>query len=438
MSDQKAGPQTILELRTKNVKRIHVVEITPEGEVVVIGGNNAQGKSSTLDSLVYGLKGKKSFPKRIVRDGADEAEIIIKTQNFEVKRTVGADGKTHLELKKDGVPIKRAPQRVIDELCEGISFDPEAFSKMTAKEQAEHLRKLVSLDLSGIDDEIERLFSERKDANSDYQRLKGQLDGYEFHPGLPDEEKTVSDLMKELEAVNAHNRTQDDRLQKLQGLRTKRQRTEQDVKDDKKKIEELKGRIEALQAKVEQGEKILDEIVEQGIALKGEADAFQPRSADEVTGQVRQIEETNAKVRSNQQCAKVEKQVTMAREKAEQLTKQLEGARSEKQRRIASVDMPVKGLAFDDHGSVTFNGVVLADCSSAEQLRVAVSIALKSNPDLPVALIRDGSLLDKQSRKMVAEMAREAGAQVWIEVVTDDADDAIIIEDGAVLRKNNG
>ena len=47
----------IVELKTENVKRIQAVEITPQGNVVVIGGKNGAGKSSVLDSIEYALHG---------------------------------------------------------------------------------------------------------------------------------------------------------------------------------------------------------------------------------------------------------------------------------------------------------------------------------------------------------------------------------------------
>ena len=48
----------IIRLKAENVKRLHAVEITPEGEVVVVAGKNGAGKSSVLDAITYALAGK--------------------------------------------------------------------------------------------------------------------------------------------------------------------------------------------------------------------------------------------------------------------------------------------------------------------------------------------------------------------------------------------
>ena len=52
----------IVRLTSENVKRLHVVEITPEGNVVIVGGDNGHGKTSVLDSIEMALGGTSSIP----------------------------------------------------------------------------------------------------------------------------------------------------------------------------------------------------------------------------------------------------------------------------------------------------------------------------------------------------------------------------------------
>jgi hypothetical protein len=81
---------------------------------------------------------------------------------------------------------------------------------------------------------------------------------------------------------------------------------------------------------------------------------------------------------------------------------------------------------------VDFNGLPLEQASSADQLRISVSIGLALNPKLKVILIRDGSLLDDDALKSVADMAAQADAQVWMERVGKTGDVSVVIEDGMV------
>ena len=54
---------------------------------------------------------------------------------------------------------------------------------------------------------------------------------------------------------------------------------------------------------------------------------------------------------------------------------------------------------------------------------------------LRVLLIRDASLLDRESMRQVAVLAKEAGAQLWVERVEDDSETAVLIEDGSVVER---
>jgi hypothetical protein len=106
-------------------------------------------------------------------------------------------------------------------------------------------------------------------------------------------------------------------------------------------------------------------------------------------------------------------------------------ADKDKAGRLADTKMPIEGLGLDENG-VTFDGIPFEQCGDAEQLRISVAMGLALNPKLKVLLIRDGSLLDENSLKLLAEQAAAADAQVWIERVGDKDKCAVIIEDGCV------
>ena len=69
----------IVELQAENVKRLKAVEITPDGTMQVIGGRNAQGKSSVLDAIWLALGGGKASKETPlpIRDGEDKASVRL-------------------------------------------------------------------------------------------------------------------------------------------------------------------------------------------------------------------------------------------------------------------------------------------------------------------------------------------------------------------------
>ena len=102
-----------------------------------------------------------------------------------------------------------------------------------------------------------------------------------------------------------------------------------------------------------------------------------------------------------------------------------------KQAAIDRSDLPIPGLGLVNE-EVTYNGVPLAQASSAEQLRVSMAMAMAANPQIRVIRITDGSLLDSSNMALIAEMAAEADFQVWVERVDESGEVGVVIEDGGV------
>ena len=66
-----------------------------------------------------------------------------------------------------------------------------------------------------------------------------------------------------------------------------------------------------------------------------------------------------------------------------------------------------------------------------------MAMAIAMNPKLKVCLIRDGSLLDDDSLKVIEEMSAKHGFQVWMECVARGAGVGIVIEDGEIKAKTS-
>lgn len=168
-------------------------------------------------------------------------------------------------------------------------------------------------------------------------------------------------------------------------------------------------------------------------AIENLDEAAGQRTVDDVQAQIRQAERTNAQVRENRAYAEARAKVESLAKVSDEMTDTLARLDSEKRERIASAKYPVDGLGFGDDGVVTFGGVPLSQASQAEQIRVSMAIGLALNPELRVVLIRDASLLDDKSLALVAEMAKRADAQVWLERVSKHDAGSIVLEDGEVV-----
>ena len=195
----------IIGLQASNVKRLRAVEIRPDpdGSMVLVGGRNAQGKSSVLDSIWMALGGRRAQPARPVRDGAEHASIRLALDNgLVVERTIEPDGKTVLRVS-DGTATLRAPQGILDALVRDLSFDPLRFSEMAEKEQAELLRRLVGLDFSKLDRSRAEYYDERRLLGREVSQLEGELAGLPHHADAPPAAVSAAELAQALEDARA-------------------------------------------------------------------------------------------------------------------------------------------------------------------------------------------------------------------------------------------
>ena len=424
----------IVSLSSENVKRLYAVEITPQGNVVVISGKNGQGKSSVLDSIQYALGGDPS-DKMPVRRGEERAKVVLDLGDIVVKRTFTAAGGTALVVTNaDGVK-QTSPQGILDKLVGRLTFDPLAFSREKPVKQAEILRGLVGLDFAEKDKESGKLFDQRTVVNREVKSLENRLAAIPRHEGLPTDEVSTAAILADQETAVAANQANADQRLKLQTLKEAQEGRKKDLSSTDDEIKEIEAKLVKLREDKAQLEKWIDENSsliereEKAVSKLNDVDLAQFRT------RLTDVEETNRKVREAKQRAELVNQYKAKSKEAETLTSKMEEMESEKRKATMEAKYPIEGLLFDPAGGVTFNGIPFEQCSAAEQLKVSVSIGIALNPTLKVLLIRDGSLLDSDSMKTLADMAAKADAQVWIERVGEGDQTAVVIEDGRVKEE---
>jgi len=410
-------PTHIIRLEAENLKRLRAIAVEPKGSTVVIGGKNAQGKTSLLDSIEYALAGGRSIPDEPIRKGESKARIVLKLDNgLVVTRTFSARGSQLVVNSADGAKAS-SPQKVLDDLTGAISFDPLGFSRMHSKDQVAVVRDLVGLDFSAADKKRKELFDERTEVNRDRAKLESQIDGIPFHPNAPAEELSVEALTKEMndardlkEAHEANIRAAEKKAHDAEVLRDE--------------IRELEEKLEAKRASLG--------------AAEEEHARFSKQIEEDIVPDLTPIQEKiskadslNQQVRDNKNREALQKDLLGKQHKARELSNQIDAIDKDKKEQLAKAQFPVDGLSFDDSG-VRFNGVQIQECSAAERTRISTAMAMAMNPKLGVILVRDGSLLDDESLAVITEMATERGYQVWIERVGDGAECTVVIEDGSV------
>lgn len=432
----------IINLKSENVKRLQAVEITPDGNLVVIGGRNSQGKSSVLDSVLYALAGKREIPERPVRNGQEEAEIEVRleacpergiTDELIVRRVLTADGKARLDIRSasDNRPYN-SPQALLDSLTGRVGFDPLAFMRLKPAEQAEQLSAIVGVSFEGLDSERATAYQERHALN---KQAAAAMAKAEVMPHYPDAEPVdTSALMEELRRRREVNQTASALDQAAEMMWRVADDAELKARQAEDEVERLEAALIAAKEKAEKSRLWAEDKSQDADRATQIAEAAAREDTDEIEQQIADASRRNAACKDN---AARETAIDHAKElqaEAEALTDRIEEIDATKARLMAEAAWPIPGLGFGAHG-VTLNNLPFEQASSSEQLAVSVAVGAALNPACRVLLIRDGSLLDADSLRVVGELAEKYDCQVWIERVSDGEECSVVIEDGAVVRR---
>ena len=415
----------VMRLSVHNIKRIQDVEIIPneDANLIIVGGNNAQGKTTLLNCIMYPLAGKASIPDSILRDGAQSGLIELDLGELKAVLAVSKTGKSALTLTDAEGVQQKAPQTLLNKVYGSLTFDPLAFAGMNTKERAQVLRALVGLDTAELDGKRDTWFFERTNVNRKVKEKAAQLKGVPFHSGLPDEEVDFQELLDEQQRRQEENA-------ELERKKSSRDRLLERNHERRAEIKRLQAELEEVQLALTKTERICE--TEAGDIARMEEFACDPA---EITTRIQELSETNRKIRENQVREQLELEHGMWEGKSESLTEQIKGVDKEKAKALAAIQMPIPALSIDGD-SILYQDQPFEECSGAEQLRVSVAIGAADNPELKVMLVRDGSLLDANNLLLLEELAKEHGFQIWIERVGEDKEATVILEDGLVKEES--
>jgi len=422
----------IIKLTAENVKKLSLVEISPEGNLVVVGGKNGQGKSSVLDSIMYALGGADILPTKPVRRGEDTAKVELDLGDIVVKRTFTASGGGSLTVTDKDQNKMRSPQAILDALVGKISFDPLAFARSSQDDQSETLQALLGLSFEGQDAEIAKIFNERTAINRELNSIKARLQAAPEHEGVDGEESSTEEILARQEKALKQNETNRQIRDKLKVVKsdlliaeTAAQNIGEDIARLQRELDVKKNRLKQTEESVAKAKAQVEQATEQTAKL---VDVDVAEFKTMLAG----VEVHNRKVRENKVKAQLRADYGNKNKESENLTSKIQALERQKRKSVQDAKFPVAGLGLSDTREVTYNDLPFTQASTSEQLRVSIAIGLALNKNLKVLLIRPGSELDQESLGLVAQMAAEADAQVWLESSRPDHPTSVVMEDGHV------
>lgn len=408
----------IIELRAENFKRLKAVRVRPDGAVVQVTGRNGAGKTSVLDAIAAAVDAAALSLKMPVRKGEKKASLFVDLGDLRVTRTftLEDDGKTSSKLlveSRDGFRAKN-PQTTLDELMGKLTLDPLEFMRAKPEVRVGMIRSLVP----GFDfAKNAGAEKEARDKRTDVNRVLKARVAARASVKLPDgprpERPDTAALTRQLEEADARN----DRIRDQAASRARyAEKTDAMIEE----AADLRGRADALDRAVAERRKQVEALP----PLDDTVDTALIRN------ELRDAAATAERCALHERAEQLDADLTKFSAQLESLSEEILRLADERSSAVASAALP-EGVKIED-GAVTMSGVPFEQASAAEQLRVSTSIAMALNPKLRIILMRDGSLLDADGVRTIAEMADKNDFQVWLERVASGERAGVLIEDGEV------
>ena len=414
----------ITALEAENVKRIKAVALTPAPTgLTLVGGNNNQGKTSVLDALAWALGGEKFRPNAAQRDGAvAPAHLRVTLSNGVVVERKGKNS----SLTVTDPTGRRSGQQLLNAFVEPLALDLPRFMEASDKEKADILLRIIGIgaELHTRDLEIKGLYDKRTFTGQLAAQKKHFAEELISYPEAPDEPVSASELIRQQQDILARNGEN-------QRLRAQYAELEQQVQQCVDELKRTRERIATLQQLADELDAKHTKLFNQRETARKTVSQLQDESTAELEASIRDIEETNRKVRANLEKSRAEDEAAQYASEYDRLTESIQQKRADRMALLNGADLPLPGLSVED-GVLTYKGKHWRDMSGSDQLRVAAAIVRRLNPDCGFVLLDKLEQMDMTTLQEFSAWLEAEGLQAIATRVSTGSECQIIIEDGMV------
>lgn len=414
----------ITALEAENVKRIKAVALTPSPTgLTLVGGNNNQGKTSVLDALAWALGGERFRPTAAQRDGAvAPAHLKVTLSNGVIVERKGKNA----SLTVTDPTGRRSGQQLLNAFVEPLALDLPRFMDASDKEKADILLRIIGIgaELHTRDLEIKGLYDKRTFTGQLAAQKKHFAEEMISYPEAPDEPVSASELIRQQQDILARNGEN-------QRLRAQYAELEQQVQQCVDELKRTRERIATLQQLADELDAKHTKLFNQRETARKTVSQLQDESTAELEASIRDIEETNRKVRANLEKSRAEDEAAQYASEYDRLTESIQQKRADRMALLNGADLPLPGLSVED-GVLTYKGKHWRDMSGSDQLRVAAAIVRRLNPDCGFVLLDKLEQMDMTTLQEFSAWLEAEHLQAIATRVSTGSECQIIIEDGMV------
>ncbi len=413
---------TIKSLEIENVKRIKAVELTPSPTgLTVIGGKNGQGKTSVLDSIAWALGGERFRPSNATREGsAVPPTLKVTMANGLVVERRGKNS----DLKVIDPEGRRAGQQLLNEFVEQFALDLPRFMNSSAKEKATTLLKIIGIgeQLYELERKEGEIYNKRHAIGQIATQKKSFAAEMPFYSDVPDTPVSITELIMHQQEILARNGSNQRKRERREQLVAESVQLAGRIATAQRELSELLAKEQQVKADLETANKTVAEL--------------QDENTEELEKSIADIESINAKVRCNLDKTKAEDEAKEYSRQYDALSTEIDSVRKAKSELLNGADLPLPGLSVEE-GELTYNGHKWDCMSGAEQLKCAVAIVRKLNPNCGFVLVDKLEQMDLDTLNEFGEWLTEQGLQAIATRVSTGDECSVVISDGYVQSTEN-
>lgn len=463
-------------ISVQDFKRVKLVEIQPcENGLTILGGRNAQGKSSVLDAIAYALGGEAFRPSDINNHDADgNARIRVEIDGLVVERA-GKNGALKI-IDSRGM---RGNQTLLNEIVSRFALDLGTFMQANDTEKAKLLLKMfpqLEGALAKLKAKADAIRVQRADWNRDRKRMQAQFDAMPKEDA-PTQEINVLVIQDQLGEANADRmKAMNEKVEinslENQALAEDDKATQAENKERQldKLLEEfetqqtaerqkLLGMIALLNQQLREFDEAApgkrQEIKTARLKSKAEAEEHRAKAEalrkdaeerktrndaklatlqgriEELQAQARTATETNESVRRNKARESLYNEIQALDVNIAGYTRSLVEIEAARTALLQEAQLPLPELSITEDGKLLYRGQEWDCMSGSERLKVATAICMKAKPNCGFVLI-DG--LEAMDRETLEEFGKylESQRMQGIGTIVGDNAATVIIEDGRV------
>ena len=365
---------------------LKAIQIFPEDkDVVILTGENRQGKSTIIRAIWAALGGKEFIPDEAIRRGETEANVYLDLGDFIVTLKITSK-REYLKVKtKDGMEAS-SPQKFLNSRLADLAHNPLEFMRLKPAEQVKALQCMLNLKLDRtelerltggtwtrrtqgddpmlvLDNVTKDLYEERAIVNAEVKRLQGVVESIKIPHELADiQPVSIADLLEELSKLEAKQRENDSTRSLANSLASRLEDIRGSLERKDREIEEMEAKL--IKLKQERAGLIenLDRVQEDYLRQAEKVDDLTDPDFSDIKRQIAEADSHNKTANEiahlKDTLQKSTTDLETKRKESQTITDTMDAIKAYKLRLIQQAALPLPGIGFEN-GEVTFNRLPL-------------------------------------------------------------------------------